>query len=43
MKETLEERHRWENNIEMDFKEIGWVRVDSIHLTEGRGGLLLTW
>jgi len=24
-------RHRWENNIKMDLKEIGWLGVDWIH------------
>jgi hypothetical protein len=26
----------WEDNIEMDFKEIAWQHVDSIHLAEDR-------
>jgi hypothetical protein len=25
-------RLRWENNIKMDFREIGWEGVDWIHL-----------
>jgi hypothetical protein len=27
-------RHRWENNIEMDLKEVGWKNVDWIHLSQ---------
>jgi hypothetical protein len=26
-------RHRWEDNIKMDFKGIGWDGVDWIHLS----------
>jgi hypothetical protein len=29
-------RHRWENNIRMDHKEIGWEGVDWIHLAHDR-------
>jgi hypothetical protein len=29
-------RHRWEDNIRMDFKEIGWEGVYWIHLTQDR-------
>jgi len=29
-------RHRWENNINMDIREIGWGGVDWIHLTQDR-------
>jgi hypothetical protein len=29
-------RHRWEDNIRMDVKEIGWEVVDWIHLAEDR-------
>jgi hypothetical protein len=29
-------RHRWENNIRMDFWEIGWEGVDWIHLAQDR-------
>jgi hypothetical protein len=25
-------RHRWEDNIKMDFREIGWGGVDWMHL-----------
>jgi len=28
--------HRWEDNIRMDFREIGWENVDWIHLTQDR-------
>jgi hypothetical protein len=30
------ERHRWEDNIRMDLREIGWEGVDWIHLAEDR-------
>jgi hypothetical protein len=33
-------RHRWEDNIRMDLKEIGWEGVNWIHLTLFCGGLL---
>jgi hypothetical protein len=36
-------RHRWEENIKMDLKGIGWDDMDWIHLAEDRnqwGGLL---
>jgi hypothetical protein len=29
--------HRWENNINMDFREIGWDCVDWIDLAQDRG------
>jgi hypothetical protein len=29
-------RHRWEDNIIMDLKEIRWEVVDLIHLAENR-------
>jgi hypothetical protein len=29
-------RHRWENNIRMDLREIGLKSVDWIHLAEDR-------
>jgi hypothetical protein len=29
-------RCRWENNIKMDIKRIGWAGVDLIHLTQDR-------
>jgi hypothetical protein len=28
---------RWEDNIRMDFREIGWEGMDWIHLTQDRG------
>jgi hypothetical protein len=28
--------HRWEDNIRMNFREIGWVGVDRIHLAQDR-------
>jgi hypothetical protein len=35
------QRHRWEDNIRRDLREIGWMGVDWIHLvkigTNGRG------
>jgi hypothetical protein len=27
---------RWEDNIKMDVREIGWGRTDWIHLAQGR-------
>jgi hypothetical protein len=27
-------RHRWEGKIEMGFREIGWGRIDWIHLAD---------
>jgi hypothetical protein len=27
-------RHRWEDNIKIDLKEIGWEAVDWIHLAQ---------
>jgi hypothetical protein len=29
-------RHRWENNIIMDLREIGWEDVDWIHVAQNR-------
>jgi hypothetical protein len=29
-------RYRWEDNIRMDLREIGWKCVDWIHLAQGR-------
>jgi hypothetical protein len=29
-------RCRWEENIKMDLREIGWKGVDWIHLAQGR-------
>jgi hypothetical protein len=29
-------RHRWEDNIRIDLKEIEWEPVDWIHLVRGR-------
>jgi hypothetical protein len=29
-------RHRWEDNIRMDAREIGWKVVDWIHLAQDR-------
>jgi hypothetical protein len=29
-------RHRWEDNIKMDFREMGLVGVDTIHLAQNR-------
>jgi hypothetical protein len=29
-------RHRWEDNIRMDLKEIVWENVDWIHLSQDR-------
>jgi hypothetical protein len=30
-------RHRWEDNIKMDLREIGWGGMDWIDLTQDRG------
>jgi hypothetical protein len=30
------QRNRWSDNINMDLREIGWGRVDWIHLTQDR-------
>jgi hypothetical protein len=30
-------RHRWEDNIRMDLREIGWGGMDWIHLAQDRG------
>jgi hypothetical protein len=29
-------RRRWEDNIKMDLREIGWGNMDWIHLTQDR-------
>jgi hypothetical protein len=29
-------RHRWEGGIKVDLREIGWGRVEWIHLAQGR-------
>jgi hypothetical protein len=29
-------RHRWDDNIKMDLREIGWVGIDWINLAEER-------
>jgi hypothetical protein len=29
-------RHRWENNIKMDLREIGWEVVDHINLAKDK-------
>jgi hypothetical protein len=29
-------KRRWEDNIKMDLREIGWGDMDWIHLAEGR-------
>jgi hypothetical protein len=29
-------KHRWENSIRMDLREIGWEGVDWLHLAENR-------
>jgi len=29
-------RHRWEDNIRMDLRELGWEGVDWIHLAQDR-------
>jgi hypothetical protein len=29
-------RHRWENNIRMDVREIGWEAVGWMHLAQDR-------
>jgi hypothetical protein len=29
-------RHRWEDNIKMDVKEMGWEVMDCIHLAQDR-------
>jgi hypothetical protein len=30
-------RHRWEDNIKMDLREIGWEGADWMHLAEDKG------
>ena len=32
-------RHRWEDNIKMDFQEVGWEDVDWIALAQVRDSL----
>jgi hypothetical protein len=34
--DCLEDRHRWEDNIRMDLREIGWEYLDWIHLAQDR-------
>jgi len=29
-------RHRWQNNIKTDLKEVGWAGIDWIDLAQGR-------
>jgi hypothetical protein len=29
-------RHRWEDNIRMDFREIGWKDMDWMHIYQDR-------
>jgi hypothetical protein len=29
-------RHGWEDNIKMDYREVGWEVVDWIHLSQDR-------
>jgi hypothetical protein len=29
-------RHRWEDNVRMDLREIGWEGVDWMHLAQDR-------
>jgi hypothetical protein len=29
-------RHRWEDNIKIDLREIGWGEMDWIHLAQDR-------
>jgi hypothetical protein len=29
-------RHRWEDNIKMDLKEVGWEGMEWIHLAQSR-------
>ena len=31
-------RRRWEDNINMDLQEVGWVRGDWMELAQDRGG-----
>jgi hypothetical protein len=33
-------RHRWEDNIKMDFQEVGWEGMDWIDMAQDRGRLL---
>lgn len=30
-------RHNWEDTIEMDLREVGWVGMDCIHLSQNTG------
>ena len=32
--------HRWKDNIKMDLKEIGWVRMVWIYLVQDRGQMV---
>jgi hypothetical protein len=36
MRPLIRFRHRWENNIRMDLKEVGWEGVDWMHLLQDR-------
>jgi hypothetical protein len=36
-------RIRWENNIKMYFKEIGWHGIDLIHLGQARDKWRALW
>jgi hypothetical protein len=38
-KRPLESRYRWEDNIRIDIREIGWEVVDWIHLAQDRNQL----
>jgi hypothetical protein len=33
-RDQLEDRHRWEDNIRMDHREIGWEGVTWVHLAK---------
>jgi hypothetical protein len=33
---TRKSRHAWKDNIRMDLREIGWERVDWMHLVQDR-------
>jgi len=30
-------RYRWEDNIRMDLREVGWKGLDRLHLAQDRG------
>jgi hypothetical protein len=36
-KETARPRHRWENNIKIDLRKVGWGGMDWIDLAQDRG------